>query len=97
NQARFDVPNLPEQEEEGQDQRRRTHDNMLSLSWEHIFSPNMVSYLAGYERYNSARLRSNEETGPVFAEQSRHHSIYGLLGSLSLRKSRHTIKAGVEF
>ncbi|MEN3334086.1 MAG: hypothetical protein V7641_3451 [Blastocatellia bacterium] len=97
NQQRFDVPNLPEQEEEGQNQRRRTHDNMQSFSWEHIFSPNLVSLLAVYQRYNAANLRSNEETGPVFAEQSRHHANYGLLGSLTWHKSRHTIKSGFEF
>ncbi|HSQ18897.1 MAG TPA: TonB-dependent receptor, partial [Blastocatellia bacterium] len=97
NHARFDVPNLPDQETEGQNQRRRTQDNMESFSWEHIFSPNLVSYFAAYQRYNAAKLRSNEETGPVFAEQSRHHSNYGLLGSLTWHKSRHTIKAGFDY
>lgn len=97
NHARFDVPNLPDQEAEGQNQRRRTQDNMESFSWEHIFSPNLVSYFAAYQRYNAAKLRSNEETGPVFAEQSRHHSNYGLLGSLTWHKSRHTIKTGLEY
>ncbi|HKA22080.1 MAG TPA: TonB-dependent receptor [Blastocatellia bacterium] len=97
NHQRFDVPNLPDQEEEGQNQRRRTQDNMASLSWEHIFSPNLVSCFAVYQRYNAAKLLSNEETGPVFAEQSRHHSIYGVLGSLTWHKSRHTIKGGFEY
>jgi len=96
NQQRFDVPNLPDQEAEGQNQRRRTHDNMQSFSWEHIFSPNLVSLLAVYQRYNAANLRSNEATGPIFAEQSRHHANYGLLGSLTWHKSRHTIKTGFE-
>ena len=94
---RFDVPNLPDQEEEGQDQQRRTHDNMQSLSWEHIFSPNLVGYVAGYQRYNSARLSSNAAAAPVFAEQSRHHSNYGVLGSLTWHKNRHTVKTGGEF
>ena len=97
NRQRFDVPNFDEQEEEGQDQRRRTYDTMQSFSWEHIFSPNFVSYLAAYHRYNAANLRSNEETGPVFAEQSRHHANFGLLGSLTWHKQRNTIKTGFEF
>jgi outer membrane receptor protein involved in Fe transport len=97
NRQRLDVPNLPDQETEGQDQRRRTHDNMESFSWEHIFSPSLVSLLAVYQRYNAANLRSNEETGPVFAEQSRHHANFGLLGSLTWHKSRHTVKGGFEF
>jgi hypothetical protein len=94
---RFDVPNFEDQELEGQDQRRHTEDNMQSVSWEHIFSPNLVSYLAGYQRYNAANLLSNEETGPVFAEQSRHHSNYGLLGSLTWQKGPHTLKSGFEY
>ncbi len=104
NNQRFDVPNLPAQQAitaneqpAVQDQRRRTQDNMQSLSWEHIFSPNLVSYLAAYQRYNAAGLRSNAEAAPVFAEQSRHHSNYGLLGSLTWHKGRHTLKAGLEY
>lgn len=94
---RFDVPNFPDQQEEGQDLRRHLNSNMASFSWEHIFSSNLVSYLAGYERYNAAKLRSNDMVGPVFAEQSRHHSVYGLLGSVTWQKGRHTIKSGFEF
>jgi TonB-dependent receptor-like protein/carboxypeptidase family protein len=97
NYQKFDVPNFADQEAEGQDQRRRTYDDMGSVSWEHIFSPNLVSYLAGHFRYNAANLQSNEETGPVFAEQSRHHSIFGVLGSLTWHKNRHTIKSGFEY
>lgn len=97
NNQRFDVPNLPDQEEEGQNQRRRTQDNMESLSWQHTFSTNLVSYLAAYWRYNAAKLRSNEHTGPVFAGQSRHHANYAVLGSLTWHKNRHTIKGGFEY
>ncbi|MEK6302340.1 MAG: TonB-dependent receptor [Acidobacteriota bacterium] len=97
NHQQFDVPNLPRQEVAGQDQRRSASDNMQSLSWEHVFSPSLVSYLAGYQRYNAAKLRSNVEATPVFAEQSRHHSNYGVLGSLTWQKSRHTIKTGFEY
>ncbi|HSO74676.1 MAG TPA: TonB-dependent receptor, partial [Blastocatellia bacterium] len=97
NRQQFDVPNLPRQESAAQDQRRSASDNMQSLSWEHIFSPDLVSYLAGYQRYNSAKLRSNVEATPVFAEQSRHHSNYGVLGSLTWQKGRHTIKTGFEY
>jgi len=97
NHQQFDVPNLPRQELAGQDQRRSASDNMQSLSWEHVFSPNLVSYLAGYQRYNAAKLNSNAEAIPVFAEQSRHHSNYGVLGSLTWHKNRHTIKTGFEY
>jgi hypothetical protein len=93
---RFDVPNLPDQEEAGQNQQRRTFDNMQSLSWQHTFSPGTVSYLAFFQRYNSAQLRSNRLATPVFAEQSRHNSIYGALGSLTFYRGHNTIKTGFE-
>jgi TonB dependent receptor/Carboxypeptidase regulatory-like domain/TonB-dependent Receptor Plug Domain len=92
----FDVPNLPDQEAEGQDQRRRTSDNMQSLSWQHIFSPRLVSNLAVFHRYNDAKLSSNLLAAPVFAEQSRHQSTYGAVGSLTYNIKRHTIKTGFE-
>ncbi|HEY0547026.1 MAG TPA: TonB-dependent receptor [Pyrinomonadaceae bacterium] len=95
--TRFEVPNLPDQQIEGQDQRRRTNDNMQSISWQHIFSPNATGYLAYFQRYNSAKLFSNELSTPVFAEQSRHNGTYGLLGALTYNRGRHTFKGGFEF
>jgi hypothetical protein len=92
----FDVPNLFDQQLRGQDQGRSAHDDLQSLSWEHIFSPDLISYLAGYRRYNQAQLESNAASVPVFAEAVRHHSNYGLLGSLTYHKRRHTIKTGFE-
>ena len=93
---RFDVPNLFDQQLRGQDQGRSAQDDLQSLSWEHIFSQNMVSYLAAYRRQNQARLSSNTAAVPVFAEAARHHSNYGLLGSLTFHRGRHTVKAGFE-
>jgi len=92
----FDVPNLLDQQLRGQDQGRSSRDDLQSLSWEHIFSQNLVSYLAVYRRQSQARLSSNAVAVPVFAEAARHHSNYGLLGSLTFHKSRHTIKTGFE-
>lgn len=97
NGARFQVPNLPDQQEAGQDQRRRTDDNMESFSWQHTFSPNAVSYLAIYQRYNAAKLRSNTLATPVFAEQSRRHLNEGLIGSFTYSFKGNTIKTGFEF
>ena len=94
---RFQVPNLADQQEEGQDQRRKTKDHMESFSWQHIFSPRAVSFLAFSQRYNSARLDSNEFTGPVFAEQTRHNSTYDVEGSLTYSAKGHTIKAGFDY
>ena len=93
---RFDVPNLPDQEEEGQDQRRSTADHMESLSWQHIFSPRTVANLAFYQRFNQAKLHSNLLATPVFAEQTRHQSNFGALGSVTHDFNRNVVKAGFE-
>jgi hypothetical protein len=92
----FDVPNLPEQQTAGQSQLRETHDNMEALAWQHNFSGNLQSYLAFFQRYNSARLQSNLLATPVFAEQSRHNASFGGLGSLTAQVNNHTLKAGFE-
>jgi hypothetical protein len=93
---RFDVPNLPDQEEEGQDQRRSTADHMEAFSWQHVFSPRTVTSLAFYQRFNQAKLHSNTLATPVFAEQTRHQSNYGALGSVTHDFKRNTVKAGFE-
>lgn len=93
---RFDVPNLPDQEEAGQDQRRSTADHMESFSWQHVFSPRTVGNLALYQRFNQAKLHSNQLATPVFAEQTRHQSNYGALGSVTHDFKRNTVKAGFE-
>ncbi|HQR40411.1 MAG TPA: TonB-dependent receptor [Blastocatellia bacterium] len=97
NNQGFDVPNLPDQEAEGQIQTRTTNDNFQSLTWQHIFSENLVSNVALFQRYNDAKLRSNTLAAPVYAEQSRHYSNYGALGSVSWFKNHNTIKAGFLF
>jgi len=94
---RFQVPNLPDQQEAGQDQRRKTKDHMEAISWQHIFSPRAVSFLAFSQRYNSAKLTSNTLATPVFAEQSRHNSTYDLQGSLTYFVKGHTLKAGFDY
>lgn len=95
--ARFQVPNFIDQQSEGQDQRRRLNDNMESFSWQHVFSPKLVSYFALFHRYNFANLKSNDATGPVYALQSRHYTTYGFLGSLTYQFKKNLVKAGLEF
>jgi outer membrane receptor protein involved in Fe transport len=96
NGAGLEIPNLPEQQLAGQDQRRKLRDNMQSLSWQRVISDRAVSLLSLYHRYTSSRLESNELSSPALAEQSRRHSNYGALGSLTFQQDRNTIKAGFE-
>lgn len=97
NDERFDVPNLPDQEAEGQRERRLTDDNMQSMSWQHEFSEDLTGAVSVFQRYNAARLQSNQIGGPVLGEQSRHHANFGLVSSLTWYKNRNTIKGGFEY
>jgi hypothetical protein len=97
NDERFDVPNLPDQQEEGQGLRRATDDNMQTLAWQHTFSDTLVGNVSLFQRYNAARLTSNQIGGPVLAEQSRHHSTFGAVGALTWLASRNTVKGGFQF
>jgi outer membrane receptor protein involved in Fe transport len=94
--AQLQIPNLEAQEIAGQDQRRRLRADMQSLSWQHVFSKETVSQVALFRRRTSSRLESNELVTPVFAEQFRQHSTYGVMGSLTREVKRNTIKAGME-
>lgn len=90
------VPNRLEQEEAGQRQRQELRDNSQSVSWQHIWSPNTVTNIAGFRHFYGADLLGSPFDTPVFASQERKHSRYGLLASLTHFLHGHNLKAGVE-
>lgn len=96
NRTGLEIPNFEEQQAAGQDQRRQLRDYTTSVAWQRVFNESMVGNVAGFYRYSSTRLSSNTLATPVFTEQSRHHSSFGMLGSLTYQASRHTLKTGIE-
>jgi outer membrane receptor protein involved in Fe transport len=90
------VPNRLEQEEAGQRQRQELRDNSESVSWQHIWSAATVTNLAGFRRAYESRLFGSQFDTPIFANQDRKHSRYGLLASLTHALGGHNFKAGVE-
>lgn len=90
----FQVPNRPNQELAGQDQRERLRDNSQNFTYQHIFSPNTVGTLSFFNRGGTARLTSNSISTPVVATQDRSLRNLGLLASLASTKHGHNIKFG---
>jgi outer membrane receptor protein involved in Fe transport len=90
----FQVPNRLEQQLAGQNQRQRNRDNSQSITLDHIFSPNALGQISFFNRHSAARLTSNTNSTPVVAFQDRTLQNTGLLGSLSLTRSNHSIKLG---
>jgi outer membrane receptor protein involved in Fe transport len=90
------VPNRLEQEQAGQHQRQQLRDNSQSISWQHIWSANTVANIAGFRRFYEADLIGSQFDTPIFANQERSHSRYGLLASLTHTQQGHNFKAGVE-
>lgn len=90
------VPNRSEQEVAGQRQRQELRDNSQTVSWQHIWSANTVTNIAGFRRDFESRLFGSLFDTPIFASQVRNHSRYGLIASITRSMRGHNFKAGVE-
>lgn len=97
NGSDFQVPNLVEQQLEGQRQRQELRDDFEAMNWNHAFNPATVSDIAIFRRSSIARLLDPGETGsPFFLEQDRRQRTEGMRASLSTEQSSHALKVGVE-
>ena len=93
--SNFQVPNRFAQEIAGQDQGQRLRDNSQNISYQHIFSPNTVAQFSFFHRQGNAKLSSNPNSVPVFANQDRTLQNYGGLGSVSLTRGITISRLGV--
>jgi hypothetical protein len=94
--SRFAVPNELIQEQAGQRQDRSISEIMAILSYQHIFSPNMLGDLHGMIRENSQKLWSNDLATPILASQSRSFREGYMKGSVSVHRASQEWKAGGE-
>ncbi|MEW6734210.1 MAG: TonB-dependent receptor [Acidobacteriota bacterium] len=94
--SNFQVPNRLDQQFSRQQQQQQLRDHSEFVSWQHIFTPKLVSNISLYHSYSSAQLRANAFSIPVVANQDRNVNNYGLLAALSYTGSRHTLKGGLE-
>ncbi len=94
--ARFDIPNEQVQQAAGQRQDGDIFENMGIVSYQHIFSSNVVGNLGGMVRDNSNSLSSNLLSTPIIAFQSNHFTEAYFKGAVSTHRGRQEWKIGVE-
>src|SRR6266436_9435755 len=94
--SRFEVPNEQLQQAAGQRQDRANFETMGILSYQHIFSANLLGDLRFMVRDDSDRLNSNALSTPIIAFQDRGFREEYFKGTISAHHGRHEWKAGLE-
>jgi outer membrane cobalamin receptor len=95
-QTSFQVPNDAQQQAAGQLQGRANFETMGILSYQHIFSTNLLADFRLMSRDVSARLTSNELSTPIVVNQERGFREEYVKGGIAAHHQIHDIKAGVE-
>jgi outer membrane cobalamin receptor len=94
--ADFMVPNELVQQEAGQRQDRGTRETSAQLSYQHIFSSNVLADARALVRDLSADLRSNAFATPIAATQDRGLRETYVKGALTAHSGVHEWKAGFD-
>jgi len=94
--SKFEVPNEQLQQAPGQRQDRSNLETMGILSYQHVFTPNLLGDLRLMVRDDSDTLGSNPLSTPIIAFQDRGFREEYFKGSVSAHHGRHEWKAGVE-
>src|ERR1700737_3230267 len=94
--SRFEVPNEQLQQAAGQRQDRANLETMGILSYQRLFTPNLLGDLRLMVRDDSDNLSSNPLSTPIIALQDRGFREEYFKGSVSAHHGRHEWKAGVE-
>ncbi len=93
----FQVPNMQEQQLEGQKQRQELRDDYEAFAWNHTFDGTAVSDVTVFRRSSTGRLLDPDQTGkPFFLEQNRRQRTEGLRASMSKDWKASSLKVGVE-
>lgn len=93
----FELANLRSQQAAGQDQRQNLRDLSVSLNWNRVLSPRTAVDLMTSYRTAITQLTPSAGDTPVTASQARHLSTLLLGGRVSHVRSRHNIRAGVDY
>jgi hypothetical protein len=94
--ARFEIPNEQIQQSEGQLQTAGNFETMGTISYQHIFSSNVLANLRGMVRDHSNDLSSNASSWPIAAFQHNSFREGYFNGTVSIHHHRHEWKEGVE-
>jgi TonB-dependent Receptor Plug Domain len=94
--SRFEVPNEQLQQAAGQRQDRANLETMGILSYQHIFTPNVLGDVRFMVRDDSDTLSSNPVSTPIIAFSDRGFREEYFKGSVSAHHGRHEWKTGLE-
>lgn len=94
--SRFQIPNEQLQQAAGQRQDGDNFETMGMVSYQHVFSSNMLAAVRGMVRDDSGDLTSNSQSTPLIAFLHNGFREGYFNGSLSVHRGRQEWKAGVE-
>lgn len=95
-QAKFLVPNEYVQQQAGQRQDRQSYETAAQVSYQHIFSPNVLADFRAMSRDLTAGFWSNDLSTPMIAGQDRAYHEQYVKATISAHAGIHEFKAGVE-
>ncbi len=95
-QSKFLVPNEYIQQAAGQRQDRQSFESAVQLSYQHIFSPNVLADFHAMSRDLTARFWSNDLSTPMIAGQDRGYHEQYVKGTVSVHAGMHDFKFGGE-
>jgi TonB dependent receptor/TonB-dependent Receptor Plug Domain len=94
--SKFLVPNEQLQQDAAQIQHRDDFETIGIVSYQHIFSENLLADFRFMMRSNTVGLTSNPQSTPIIAFQDRGFGEEYLKGTASYHQGRHEFKAGFE-
>jgi outer membrane cobalamin receptor len=94
--SRFLVPNELVQQTAGQRQDKNNYETMGIVSYQHLFSPNVVGDFHGMVRDDSEGLSSNPFSTPIIVFQQNGFREGYFKGTISIHHSNQEWKVGVE-
>ena len=94
--SRYHLPNEQVQQAAGQLQTADNYETMGIISYQHIFSTNVVADVHGMVRNNGNNFYSNADSTPIEIFQHNWFNEGYFIGSITISHGRHEIKAGVE-
>jgi TonB-dependent Receptor Plug Domain len=94
--SRFELPNELVQQAAGQLDHADNFETMGIVSYQHIFSPNVLADFRGMVRDNSNDLNSNADATPIMAFQHNDFKEGYFNAAISVHHGIHEFKAGIE-
>ncbi len=94
--SRFEVPNLPSQELNGQDQVQENRNLGVYASWQRTLGGRSLMKIAPYFRLSTAMADASAGDVPISFDYGRRLATYGLVASISHTSASHDFKAGLD-